>query len=70
MVSLKAQGGNFFIRVDLLEIAAYLPRELKDGKPTDNPGTTIILNSGETLGVDDNPGLLDQMFAKNNLSLY
>lgn len=51
------------IRIDLLEIAAYMPKVIENGADA-GKGTTIILNSGETLAVEMKTTELDKIFAQ------
>lgn len=62
------EGCNFsgMIRIDLLEIAAYMPKVLENGADA-GKGTTIILNSGETLAVEMKTTELDKLFSQKNM---
>lgn len=66
IVPFKAIDNDFLIRIDINEIAAYMPDALTNGKDS-KEGTTIVLKSGETLVISECTDKLDEMFKNKNI---
>ncbi len=79
MTPFTAAGHQFLIRIDLNEIAAYMPLmvsqniEKNIGTITKGilqsveTGTTIILKSGETMAIQESVEQLDKLFADKEI---
>lgn len=68
MTPFTAAGHKFLIRIDLNEIAAYMPLLVSDGTLEDaGGGTTVFLKSGETMAVQESPEQLDKLFADKEI---
>lgn len=64
--SFEGSNNSGTLRIDLLEIAAYMPLILENGADA-GKGTTIILNSGETMAVSMRTTALDRIFSEKHM---
>lgn len=69
IVPFKAASNNFMMRIDINEIAIYMPRIIANDKNEGHKETTIILKSGETVAVNETCENIDKLF-KNEAILY